>query len=89
MSTEQTKAEFEKWWQDEEYDDQLKNYQGLLFNRIKANMLKAFAASRAALVVELPEKFEVEMGAYGTAEVISVTEAKAALRAAGITVKDE
>jgi hypothetical protein len=49
----------------------------------------AWQASRSALVVELPEPFVVEMGAYGDAKVVSVAEAIESIRAAGITVKGE
>lgn len=54
-----------------------------------ATAWEGWQASRAALVVELPEPFEVEMGAYGNAEVLSVAEAIESIRAAGITVKGE
>lgn len=39
--------DFENWWQDERYDEKLKNYQGLIFNRIKHNMRKAFVAGKS------------------------------------------
>ncbi|WNJ77773.1 hypothetical protein RJE46_14145 [Cedecea neteri] len=50
---------------------------------------EGWQASRTALVVELPESFEVEMGSYGDAKAVSVAEVIESIRAAGITVKGE
>lgn len=42
-----------------------------------------------ALTIQLPEVFEIEMGAYGTAKVVTVPELIEVLTAAGITVKSD
>lgn len=42
-----------------------------------------------ALTIELPEVFEIEMGAYSTVKVVSVPELLEVLTAAGLTVKSE
>lgn len=39
------RADFEKWWQDENYDKQLSNIQGVMFNRIKNGMFAAWQAA--------------------------------------------
>ena len=37
---------FEKWWEDEKYDEKLRNVQGVMFNRVKNAAFQAFAAGR-------------------------------------------
>lgn len=37
---------FEKWWEDEKYDEKLRNVQGVIFNRVKNAAFMAFAAGR-------------------------------------------
>lgn len=49
------REDFEKWWQDENYDNQLSNIQGVMFNRIKNGMFAAWQASRASVVVDTPK----------------------------------
>lgn len=42
---------FEKWWEDERYDEKLKNVQGVMFNRVKNAAFRAWsAASRSAML---------------------------------------
>ncbi|WP_440866351.1 hypothetical protein [Symbiopectobacterium purcellii] len=74
MSTEQSRAAFEKFME-ERFGDLVDRRRALNGDKeyMSLDMAMpwvAWQSSRAALVVELPEKFEVEMGAYGTAEVI-------------------
>lgn len=42
---------FEKWWEDEKYDEKLAKVQGVMFNRVKNAAFKAWvAAGRAAML---------------------------------------
>lgn len=77
------RADFEKWWQDENYDNQLSNIQGVMFNRIKNGMFAAWQASRASIVVELPEPSAV----INRCDLVFRDDVIGSLRSIGLSIK--
>lgn len=78
---------FEKWWEDEQYDQKLKNVQGVMFNRVKTAAFKAWvAAIRAAppvpFVVKLPDPY------YGDRHCLDKKEVIEAIKAANGSVAE-
>ncbi|TXE41407.1 hypothetical protein FOT61_11485 [Serratia marcescens] len=88
------REDFEKWWQQEDYDNQLSNIQGVMFNRIKRGMFAAWQASRASIVVELPDPKEDRARdcssddiAYGFNQ--GVGKCKDVIRSIGLSIKGD
>ncbi|MGP1125056.1 hypothetical protein [Serratia sp. CY56464] len=75
------REEFEQWWQQEDYDNQLSNIQGVMFNRIKRGMFAAWQASRASIVVDFDE-----LDSYMTAEGTRLAY-KDYIRSIGLSIK--
>lgn len=103
MSTEQMRGEFETWFKKEiietedfeflPFDDEYGEYVVTEDDNVDLYlnihmMYMGWQASRKAMVVELPDSFDAAMGAYGDTVVVTVSELKKCLRAAGITVKE-
>ncbi|WP_193160276.1 hypothetical protein [Serratia ureilytica] len=90
------REEFEQWWQQEDYDNQLSNIQGVMFNRIKRGMFAAWQASRASIVVELPNGLTTRealdlgyMGDYASGVDDGIEESAKVLRSIGLSIKGE
>ncbi|GKX40453.1 hypothetical protein SOASR014_41920 [Pectobacterium carotovorum subsp. carotovorum] len=90
MSTEQSRADFEAWIINlsKGCADLHVNILGDYDDPVIISYWQAWQASRKAMVVELPDSFDAAMGAYGDTVVVTVSELKKSLRAAGITVKE-
>jgi hypothetical protein len=85
---EKIREEFEQWWQQEGYDNQLSNIQCVMFNRIKRGMFAAWQASRASIVVELPTEIVADMG-WSTFRAFRADKIKSVLRSIGLSIKGE
>lgn len=80
------REEFEKWWKDENYDKQLINIHHVMVNRIKKGMLAAWQASRASIVVELPDSVGIECNVCAD---VSIKRCEESIRSIGLSIKGE
>lgn len=84
------REEFEQWWQQEDYDNQLSNIQGVMFNRIKRGMFAAWQASRASIVVELPKAaLTSEFRGDNREYRMMAFDVKQTIRSIGLSIKGE
>ncbi|MHD0451544.1 hypothetical protein ACY2EW_08695 [Serratia nevei] len=84
------REEFEKWWQQEDYDNRLSNIQGVMFNRIKQGMFAAWQASRASIVVELPKAaLTSEFRGDNPEYRMMAFDVKESIRSIGLSIKGE
>lgn len=78
------REEFEKWWQQEDYDKQLINIHHVMANRIKKGMFTAWQASRASIVVDVPEAC-----AFNLCDLVSRDDVIESIRSIGLSIKGE
>ncbi|ENG5919646.1 hypothetical protein ABUV01_000732 [Serratia marcescens] len=90
------REEFEKWWQQEDYDKQLINIHHVMANRIKKGMFTAWQASRASIVVQLPKGITTRealdlgyMGDYAAGVDDGIEESAKVIRSIGLSIKGE
>ena len=82
--TDKAIAEFEAWWQQQPFREQ--------FEDVKDQMRNVWLASRAELVIQLPEEVSVrnhwaEAAGADMAYNDAINECRAAIEAAGVTVR--
>lgn len=80
------REEFEEWWKQEDYDNQLSNIQGVMFNRIKRGMFAAWQASRASIAVELPDSVGIECNVCAD---VAIKRCEESIRSIGLSIKGE
>ena len=93
---EDSRMQFEGWWEREGWDKKLENIQGVMFNRIKQGMLDSWLARQKSLVVELPKGLTTRealdlgyMGDYAAGVDDGIEETAKSLRAIGLSIKGE
>lgn len=91
---EESRKQFEEWWERECWDKKLENIQGVMFNRIKQGMFDSWLARQKSLVVELPEQKEDRARncssddvAYGFNQGVGAC--AEAIRSIGLSIKGE
>lgn len=93
---EESRKQFEEWWERECWDKKLGNIHGLMFNRIKQGMFDSWLARQKSLVVELPKGLTTRealdlgyMGDYAAGVDDGIEEAAKVIRSIGLSIKGE